>query len=148
MLRPIMTNSSIATWMSEMPLSERNRSNRRCRTNVECLVISAASGLARRRGRIRCVNHTAAALNLAPNVTRPREEPLLQGRKRRDFIRIERPHELRRDQHQKLRLLRALGLGAEEVSDDRQPRQSRNFLKIVLRQVVEKTRHGKRLPVA
>src|SRR5215813_13039382 len=113
-----------------------------------CCHMCATSCLARLRGRVRCVDHTATALNLATDITRPWEKPLLQCRKRRDFIGIERAHELRRDQHQKLRLLRTLALGLKEVADDWQARQSRNFLKVVLRQVVEQTRHGERLPIA
>src|SRR4030095_6775364 len=62
----------------------------------------------RRRCDIGTVSGAATTLNITSNVTWPREEPLLQRRQRRYFVWIQRPHQLRRNQHEQLCLLRTV----------------------------------------
>src|SRR3954469_20034286 len=120
MLNPIITNRSRATWISEMPRSERTRSNRRGLTRVECMAMTSCNLLARlRRGHVRAVNGTPPALNLATDIPTSRQKPLLQGRKRRNFIGVQWAHQLRRNQNQEFCLLPTFGLRTEKVADNR-----------------------------
>ena len=77
-----------------------------------------------------------------------REERPGSRRQRRDFVRVERSHQARRDEDHQLGLFRPGALALEQVADDRQPAQNRNRLPVGLRQVVEQAGDGERLPVA
>src|SRR5262245_49052350 len=76
-----------------------------------------------------------------------RNERLELGRKRRDFIRIERPHQARRNKNHQLSLLGPFRLGFEQVPDDRNLAEKRNGRRIVLRNVVEEAGDGERLAI-
>src|SRR6185503_21046878 len=70
------------------------------------------------------------------------------ARQRRDLVRIERPHEARRNQHEQLSALRTIRLRLEDRADDRNLAQVRNVRAIFLSDVVEQTGDGERLAVA
>src|SRR5512132_3733624 len=101
-----------------MPLSSRNRSNLPFVIRFAVITPSACDLPSRRRCDIGTVNSAATTLNIASNVTWSGEEPLLQRRQRRYFVWIQRPHQLRRNQHEQLRLLRTIRLGPEQMTDD------------------------------
>ena len=55
------------------------------------------------------------------------KEPLRRDRQRRHLVGVERPHELRRDEHHQLGLFLSVGLALEQVADDRDAAQDRDL---------------------
>ena len=76
------------------------------------------------------------------------QESARPRRQRRHFVRIERLHEPRRDQHHQLGALGAVRLALEQVADDRQLAQDGDLGAVFLRQVVEQPGDHERLAVA
>src|SRR5262245_31112496 len=134
--------------MSEMPVSDRNRSNLPCVARFTSITPSSCLPCRWCRRHVGAIHNAAAALNVASDIAGAREKALFQRRQRRYFVRIQRTDQLWRNQHQQLRLLRALRLRLEQMTDDRQARQARDFLQVVLRQIVEQPRHREGLAVA
>jgi hypothetical protein len=77
-----------------------------------------------------------------------RQEATGHRRQRRDFVRVQRTNQARRDQLQQLGLFLALRLALEQVADDRDADQPRNRIVRVLRAVVQQPRDSERLAIA
>src|SRR5438876_5989623 len=97
---------------------------------------------------MRRVNRATAAAKLLADVVALGQEAAGQRRERRNFVRVQRPYQARRDDDQQLGAFLAVGLALEQIADYWQLTQNRQRRDIRLGLVVYQSRDRKRLAVA